>query len=680
MSESLKQEPIAPLAKECFINREMSWLQFNLRVLKEAADSKVPLIERLKFISIYYSNLHEFFMVRVGTILHRTALIADYRDSKTGLPGSEVLKNIMKEVKTQQSEAEKLYKKIITKLKEYGTDILDFNHISKVDEILAKKFYTDVSEMLSVYVVDSKHPVPFIGNEEEYVICLLRKQKENVIGFIPLAGLPKYKTFEVDGRQKIVIMSELIAHFAPKIFKKYVVKETVIARMTRNADVFVEENNESGEFNFRKSMEKMLAKRKKMMPVRLQIKGKMTSKFKSLIATRIGIDPAYILSSVLPMNYSFSSGIKRQPDMKYDEQKPIRSVKLKKGEYFDYLKNNDILLSFPYQSMTPFIELIYEAGDDPSVTSIKITLYRLAAASKLAAALAYAADHGKDVLCLLELRARFDEQNNIDYSEVLEEAGCKIVYGLPEQKVHSKLCVISKNDGSFITQVGTGNYNEVTSELYCDLSLITSDTQIGLDAVKTFESLENGEIPKMTEKLWVAPMGFKSRMIELLEREKEKGSNGFVSLKLNSLNDADIMNKLIECSQAGNRIELFIRGICCLRPGVVGYTDNVVVKSVVGRYLEHSRIYIFGKGEDQKIIMGSGDLLNRNTTRRVEVFIEVVTSETRRQVLEVMDAFRNDKEKGWEMKPDSTYYKEKGHSGTSSQKRLYNYFSKKIIE
>lgn len=672
------------LEKGCFINRELSWLQFNLRVLCEAAEKSVPLLERLKFISIYYSNLHEFFMVRVGTIIHRTAIVPGYCDSKTGLTGAEMLRQILAEVKTQQSEAEKFYKKIVSKLKESGVDILNFKNISKVDEILAKKFYTDVADTMSVYVVDSKHPVPFIGNEEEYVVSLLKKGRGYALGFIPMTGLPKFKTFEVNGRQKIVIMSELIAHFAPKMLKKYDVKGTAVIRMTRNADVVLDDDFYAEGFNFRKTMEKMLSKRKRQMPVRLQIKGKINAKFRTTLLARLGVDPDYVFeSTVLPMNYSFTKGIRHSSDMVYKDQRPVRSVKLHKGEYFNYLEKNDMLLSFPFQSMTPFIEMIYEAGDDPFVTSIKITLYRLAGASKLAAALAYAADHGKDVLCLLELRARFDEQNNIDYSQVLEEAGCRIIYGLPEQKVHSKLCVITRQNGDetiYITQVGTGNYNEITSELYCDLSIITSDYQTGVDAVQTFDALEREEIPPMMEKLWVAPLGFKPRMLELMDGEIAKGRDGFVSLKFNSLNDADIMHKLIECSQAGNTVELFIRGICCLRSGVPGYTENITVRSVIGRYLEHSRIYVFGKGEDQRIFIGSGDLLNRNTTRRVEVFKEVLTEETRAQTLEVMNAFRNDREKGWLMLSDGTYVREPGNEGTSSQDYLYGYFAKQIVE
>ncbi len=339
-------------------------------------------------------------------------------------------------------------------------------------------------------------------------------------------------------------------------------------------------------------------------------------------------------------------------------------------------------MSFPFQSMMPFVDLIYEAADDPEVLSIKITLYRMSASSKIAAALAYAADKGKDVLCLLELRARFDEQNNIDYSEMLEDAGCRIIYGLPEHKVHSKLCLITRQHGGnieTITQVGTGNYNEITGEQYTDLSLITADPEAGKDAEATFQALLRGELPPEAHTLWVAPLSFKSRVLEYLDREIAKGARGRVAIKCNAMNNPEIMEKLIECSQAGVQVELFIRGICCLRPGIPGKTENITVKSVVGRWLEHSRVYCFGEGEDEKLFIGSGDLLNRNLERRVEAFVEIRTPETREQIHEILNALREDREKSRTMQPDGSYIREPDGAGTSSQERLYQYFSKRRV-
>ena len=358
------------------------------------------------------------------------------------------------------------------------------------------------------------------------------------------------------------------------------------------------------------------------------------------------------------------------------------AIGLQKGEYFKYIEKQDLLLSFPFQSMLPFVDLIYEAADDPEVISIKITLYRMSASSKVAAALAYAADKGKDVLCLLELRARFDEQNNIDYSELLEDAGCRVIYGLPQYKVHSKLCVITREHGgnlSYITQVGTGNYNEVTGEQYTDLSLITADKTAGLDGEAAFAALSAGLLPETAQTLWIAPLHFRDRVLELLERERGKGSEGRVAIKVNSMNDPEIMRELIRCSQAGVRVELFIRGICCLRPGIPGQTENISVKSVVGRWLEHSRIYRFGEGAEERLFIGSGDLLTRNLDHRVEAFVEIRTPDTRAQVNKVLECLRRDREKSRTMQPDGRYIREEGGEGTSSQEALYQYFSTRRV-
>jgi polyphosphate kinase len=413
--------------------------------------------------------------------------------------------------------------------------------------------------------------------------------------------------------------------------------------------------------------------------VRVQIYGKLTDTARALLLKKLRLAENRAFNVTVPFDLSFRSCIGGREGFKYEDRKPVRSIGLNKGEYFDYIEKHDLLLSFPFQSMLPFVDLIYEAADDPDVLSIKITLYRLSSSSKVAAALAYAADKGKDVLCLLELRARFDEQNNIDYSEMLEDAGCTVIYGLPNHKVHSKLCVITRQrDGNIthITQVGTGNYNEVTSEQYTDLSLITADEGAAEDAEAAFTALCRDQFPPEAHTLWIAPNSFKTRVMEMLDREKAKGSKGRVAIKINAINNRDVMEKLIECSQAGVKIELFVRGICCLRPGIPGMTENITIKSVVGRWLEHSRIYNFGEGADQRMFIGSGDLLSRNLERRVEAFMEAVTPDTKAQLNAIIDAMRKDKEKSRTMKPDGTYYREQGGEGTSSQEALYRYFSK----
>lgn len=667
-----------PIGPACFMDRELSWLQFNLRVLLEAGDSTVPLLERLKYLSIYQNNLDEFFMVRVGALVHRSLLLPDYVDPKTGWGTATQLKRIAREVRRQQALVQAVYDQLQEDLSAADVEILDFQNISKADESLARKVFAEVRQLLSPRIVDAAHPMPFLDNRETYVAALLKKGDKLELGLVYLSRLPAFRLFESDGKQKIAMMDQLVAHFAPLLFKKYDVKDRCAVRVTRNADVFLAENSTNPDEDLRSSMEKLLKKRKRQQIVRLSICGKPDRRLRILLEKQLHLEERQVYQSPVPFRTDFGGLLRAEPTWRWPEQRPLRSIGLHKGEYFRYLEQHDLLLSFPYQSMTPFVELLYEAADDPEVLSIRITLYRLAPSSKLAAALAYAADQGKDVLCLLELRARFDEKNNIDYSEVLEEAGCSVIYGLPEQKVHSKLCLITRKCGdtvNYITQIGTGNYNEVTGEQYCDLSLLTADRQIGQDTAAVFEALALGQVPGRTETLVTSPKGFKPMLLDALEAEKAKGSDGFVAIKVNGMNDLDVMTKLIECSRAGVTVELFIRGICCLLPGLPGYSENIHVRSVVGRYLEHSRIYVFGRGNDARVYIGSGDLLNRNTQRRVEAFVPITDAETRQQVLEVLSACRQDDVKGWDMAPDGSYHKTLEHRGEDSQTRLYRFFT-----
>ena len=685
--ETEAEAEAAPAAAEsapvCFTDRELSWLQFNLRVLMEAGDVSVPLLERLKFLSIYQNNLDEFFMVRVGALMHRAVLLPDYTDQKTGWTTATQLRRIMREVARQQETVASVYHALAADLTAAGIEIVDFRRISKVDESIARKVFAEFRQLLTARIVDAEHPMPFLDNREPYVAVLLKKREKTNLGLVYLSRLPAFRVFETDGKQKVLLTDALVRHFAPLLFKKHDVRDSCTIRVTRNADVFIEENARAEDDDFRASMQKLLKKRKRQSIVRLEILGKPDRRLRELLDKYLKVPDKNVFLSAVPFRLGFGSALAAAPEMKYPERHSVRTVALRKGDYFRYLERKDLLLSYPYQSMTPFIELLYEAADDPEVVSIRITLYRLAASSKLAAALAYAADQGKDVLCLLELRARFDEKNNIDYSEMLEEAGCSVIYGLPEQKVHSKLCLITRKCGEqikYVTQIGTGNYNEVTSELYCDLSLITADEQVGRDAAQVFEALEQGQVPEPTETLITSPLAFKPWILAQLDREIERGSDGFVAIKVNSMNDLDVMRRLIDCSRAGVTVELFIRGICCLLPGLPGCSDNIRVRSVVGRYLEHSRIFVFGKGDAQRVYIGSGDLLNRNTQRRVEAFAAVSTPETRAQVLEVMEAIRSDDVKGWDMQPDGSYRKAETPAGADSQERLFAFFSEQRAE
>ena len=665
-----------------YVNRELSWLAFNRRVLLEAADPKVPLLERLKFLMIYQSNLEEFYRVRIGILTHRALLAPDKPDPVSGMMPEAQIKEALRITREQQTLMENIWKDIREELHVNKVDVLDFRKISKVDELMSKKLFGDIRDLLMPQIIDQNQPVPFLWNGETNIVAFLSRGTEMKLCFIPLHRIPAYQSFEIDGCQKIVLTALLVRHFLPLLLKKETIIQSAIIDVTRNADVFFSSVEDRADDNFRNKISGMLSKRKREMPVRMRIYGKLTDPCRTLLLRKLRAQEERVFTQSVPFDLSFRSAIGLPAEFRYPDRKPARDLGLKKGEYFEYIRKHDLLMSFPFQSMMSFVDLIYEAADNPDVRTIRITLYRMSGSSKVAAALAYAADRGKDVLCLLELRARFDEQNNIDYSEMLEDAGCRVIYGLPEHKVHSKLCVISLQHGeevSRITQVGTGNYNEVTGEQYTDLSLITAREDVGLEAKEAFEALEKGEIPPEAHALWIAPLSFKPRVLEMLDRELAKGENGRVAIKANAINNREVMEKLIECSQAGVKIELFIRGICSLRPGVTGLTENITVKGVIGRWLEHSRIYSFGEGKDQRLFIGSGDLLNRNLERRVEAFVEAVTPDTREQLNEILEALRNDREKSWRMLPDGTYVREEGGEGTSSQEALYRYFSTRKV-
>ena len=666
--------------KSVYLNRELSWLAFNERVLLEAADRSVPLLERLKFLMIYQSNLEEFYRVRIGILTHRAMLTPDKKDPLSGMLPDQQITEVLRVTREQQALVESIWKAIREELRANGVDVLDFKKISKVDELMSKKLFGDIRELLFPKIIPADQALPFIWGEESNIIAFLGRGSEQKLAIIPLHRVPAYLSFEIDGRQKIVLTEQLVRHFLPLLLKKETINQSAIIRVTRNADVFL--TGGARDDDLRQKTSTMLSRRKREQPVRVQIYGKLTDAARATLVKKLRVPERCVFNAGAHFDLGFRSCISGPASLRYSERKPVRDVGLKKGEYFRYIEQNDLLLSYPFQSMMPFVDLIYEAADDPEVLSIKITLYRMSASSKVAAALAYAADRGKNVLCLLELRARFDEQNNIDYSELLEDAGCHVIYGLPEHKVHSKLCVITRQHNgnlSYITQVGTGNYNEITCEQYTDLTLITSNTDVGEEAEAAFAALRAGELPPEMHTLWVAPLSFKTRVLEFLDREIAKGPAGHVAIKVNALNNPDLMDKLIECSQAGVQVELFIRGICCLRPGVPGKTDNIKVTSVVGRWLEHSRIYSFGTGEEERLFIGSGDLLNRNLERRVEAFIEVTTPDTRAQIRRILDALRSDREKSRTMQPDGSYIREENGAGTSSQEALYQYFSRQKV-
>lgn len=698
----------APPVPGIFVNRELSWLEFNRRVLSESLNPKIPLMERLKFLSIYFSNLDEFFMVRVGSLHDQSIIEPNKLDDKTGLNAAGQIDAILKKVAEINPIAERAWESIKQQLRAQDIDLMDTQHLNKLDEQIVQKYFAEnIRPLLSPQIVDRQHPFPFLKNKEQFILTVLEdKEKDKSkdksetkgdslkLGIVSFSHLPPYFIFTLNQRRRVLFTADIILFCAQKLYGKQKVVEKHVMRVTRNADISVDEGLYDFDIDFRGVMEEMLKKRRRLDVVRLQFSSMPGERVVNFLCKKFKVTPACFLVQSIPLDFSFGFALpsaldphKEEKSWFYHEAKPFVPVDFAKGDAggaFNYLQNHDLLLSFPFHSTKPFVDLLYEAADDPSVVSIKISLYRLANHSKIASALAHAAEKGKEVLCVLELRARFDEQNNIDYATMLEEAGCTVIYGLSDYKIHAKLCLITRkvhNQIQYITQVGTGNYNEKTSELYTDLSFISTDPKMGEDATRVFQALCVGEVVESTERLWVAPNCFESNVLRYIQEQIDlarSGGEGYVFIKVNSLNDMEIMEKLIEASQAGVKVEMVIRGICCLCPGIPGYTDNIRIKSIVGRYLEHSRIFIFGTGEQQRIFMGSGDLLNRNTRRRVEVFAEVRDGDPRREILHLVDAIRMDNQNSWEMLSDGSYVKDNSDHAEplDSHTYLHHYFEK----
>ena len=705
----------APPVPGIFVNRELSWLEFNRRVLSESLNPKIPLMERLKFLSIYFSNLDEFFMVRVGSLHDQSIVEPNKLDDKTGLNAAGQIDAILKKVAEINPIAERAWESIKQQMRAQDIDLMDTQHLNKLDEQIVQKYFAEnIRPLLSPQIIDRQHPFPFLKNKEQFVLTVLEnKEKEKdkdkskdksqtkgdslQLGIVPFSHLPPYFIFTLNQRRRVLFTADIILYCAQKLYGKQKVVEKHIMRVTRNADISVDEGLYDFDIDFRGVMEEMLKKRRRLDVVRLQFSSMPCERVVNFLCKKFKVTPACFLVQSIPLDFSFGFALpsaldphKEEKSWFYHEAKPFVPVDFAKGDAggaINYLQNHDMLLSFPFHSTKPFVDLLYEAGDDPSVVSIKISLYRLANHSKIASALAHAAEKGKEVLCVLELRARFDEQNNIDYATMLEEAGCTVIYGLSDYKIHAKLCLITRkvhNQIQYITQVGTGNYNEKTSELYTDLSFISTDPKMGEDATRVFQALCVGEVVESTERLWVAPNCFESNVLRYIQEQIDlarSGGEGYVFIKVNSLNDMEIMEKLIEASQAGVKVEMVIRGICCLCPGIPGYTDNIRIKSIVGRYLEHSRIFIFGTGEQQRIFMGSGDLLNRNTRRRVEVFAEVRDGDPRREILHLVDAIRMDNQNSWEMLSDGSYVKDNSDHAEPLDSHTYlHHYSEKPFE
>lgn len=641
-----------------YMNRELSWLKFNERVLEEAENPEVPLCERMTFVSIYQSNLDEFFRVRVGSLQDQMLISTEIRENKTKMTSAEQIRAIIKEVKKLNQRKDKAYEKLMKKIEEYGITLI--NHASAKSEekkFLEKYFMKEIMPLSSPTIVGKRQPFPFLKNGEIYAVVVLEtRNKKERIGIIPCSNNMLTRMVELPGgKGRYMLIEELILHYIGKVFKGYKVKGKSLLRVVRNADIDADAAYDE-DLDYREFMEDLMKQRKKLSPVRIDLSREMDETVVDALCRYLDVTPDRVFRSEAPLDVSFvfqlQDLLRRNTELFYEKRVPQKSPEFKDGQsILQQITQEDKLLSYPYDSIRPFLKMLTEAAEDDSVISIKMTLYRLAKQSKVIEALCEAAENGKEVVVLVELRARFDEENNIRWSRMLEEAGCQIIYGLEHYKVHSKLCLITRrgeNGIQYITQIGTGNYNEKTARLYTDLSLMTANEQIGMDAARVFQALAKGEVVEDMEHLLVAPKCLQSKVIEKIEEQIQKQKNGetaYIGLKMNSLTDKRIIDKLIDASKAGVKIDMIVRGICCLIPGVEGETENIHVISVVGRFLEHSRIYIFGNGEEAQYYIGSADFMTRNTVKRVEVAAPVYSERLKKRLQDLFDLMLSDNKK-----------------------------------
>ena len=651
-------------------NRELSWLQFNARVLAEAEDENVPLLERFKFLAIFTSNLDEFFMIRVGSLCDMAAVDKEHTDSKSGLTAKEQLHLIYKAVEPLYARRDAAFSDVDSKLSAIGLRRLTMDSLAPDEQKYIKRYFKDIiAPVLSPQIVDSHHPFPHLEGKVLHIAALLSHKKTERLGLLPVpASLPPV-VFLPETPSRYILTEDILLAYADHVFEMYDVLEKTVLCVTRNADIQVDDETfgvEGGDF--RKKMEKLLRQRRRMAVVRVEINRPISDHFKEHFRSRFEVSDAQIFLSrtaPLKLGYAFSLGEhlpeKKRAFLSNAPFTPQQPAMLSAGQ--SLLKaalQRDILLSYPYESMEPFLQMIREAANDPAVLAIRITIYRLASKAKLVEYLCAAAENGKDVTALIELRARFDEQNNIDWSERMEEAGCKIIYGFEDYKVHSKICLITRRERGavrHITQVGTGNYNEKTAKQYTDVSLITADERIGQDAGAFFNNMALGNLSGRYSRLFVAPTSLKNNILSLMDEQIAKGKDGYILLKFNSLTDIDVIAKLREASCAGVTVEMIVRGICCLLPGVPGHTENITVTSIVGRFLEHSRIYVFGRGDEEKMYISSADLMTRNTERRVEIACPIDDPAVRARLHDILYAMQHDTVKARVLQPDGTYCK-----------------------
>jgi len=655
---------------DVFMNRELSWLKFNERVLEEAEDENTPLCERLSFVSIYQSNLDEFFMVRVGSLVDQDDVSPKMRENKTHMTAKEQIDAVIARVHELNGRRDAVYARLMEKLEEQGVRLVDFRKIGRQEsERLERYFDSEIAPLISPSIVGRRQPFPFLRNKDIYAVVVLEGKKGKYkLGIIPCSAGVFPRLIEVSASEKTYMLAEeLILHFIPKVFEGYAVKAKSLIRVTRNADIDADALYDD-DLDYREFMVQLIKRRKRLAPVRLELSRELDGIIIDTLCRYMDVPREYVFQSATPLDLSFLFGIqdflRQRSELFYQKRIPQKSPSFVSGRpILAQIREKDKLLSYPYESMRPFLEMLTEAANDDSVVSIKMTLYRVAKQSKVVEALCEAAENGKDVLVLVELKARFDEENNIEWSRRLEEAGCNVIYGLDGYKVHSKLCLITRREElgvAHYTQIGTGNYNEKTARLYTDLCLMTADHDIGEEANAVFNALAKGETVHETRRLLVAPHCLQNKVLAMMDdeiRRARAGEEAYIGVKINSLTDKAIIDKLIEASCAGVKVDLVVRGICCLIAGVPEATENIRVVSIVGRFLEHSRIYIFGRGERAKVYIASADFMTRNTLRRVEVASPVMDADIRARILAMFDTMLRDNMQAREMDAQGQYHR-----------------------
>ena len=675
-------------------NRELSWLNFNKRVLEEAMDESVPLLERLKFISIFTSNLDEFFMVRVGSIYDINQATPLLLDNKTGWTPKEQLKNIYKKIHGLIPYKYEIYQSLMNGLKSKGIEDVQVNDLTGDEfKYVHKYFKKNILPIVSPIIIGKRYPIPHFANKKLYVSSIMidkkTKKSENTkntiyIGVVEIPNkLPSY--IVLPSGDKYIRTENIISTMVSEIFKSYKIIDVCVLSVTRNADLkFDEEKFEDSDTNYKEYMSRLIKKRETFSVLRLEIDRRINKVFMDKLMNIFNVTSNEVFLDHTPLNMKYVFKLENDLDkgkthsLVHRPFYPVVSSELQSSKsIMKTVEQHDVCLFYPFDSIDSFLKLLNEAAYDPAVVSIKITIYRLSSTSKIAQLLCRAAENGKDVLVFMELKARFDESNNILWSDVLEEAGCKVVYGIDGYKCHAKVCLITRqvdNQMKYITQIGTGNYNEKTSLQYTDLSVITASQEIGEDAVHFFINMLTNNVKGEYTDLCVSPHGIKDMIFDNIEEQIKLGREGYICIKANSMTDLDVINELIKASVAGVTIDLIIRGICCVLPYIIGYSENIHIISIVGRYLEHARIYQFGKDKNMKLYISSADIMPRNLSRRVEVACPIHDDKVKEKILSILKIQLKDNEKACSLSSTGEYVYNRTVRGNTPALSSQDYF------